>query len=181
MSTEAETGFGIGGTLGWTIGGVLGGAIAAAAFGAVMWAFDADIVAAAIPAIYGFDPSSVLGMTIHILHGAVLGLVFGALVTRPIVLGVLRANAETEMVSEFGLAIRVVAAGFVFGLAVWAFLPMIVLPIWVEVGGIGGAGEFPSAAVESMLGHMVFGLVLGLVFAVTVDLYERPAVDAFET
>lgn len=179
MSMETETGFGIGGTLGWTIGGAVGGVIAAAAFGVVMWLFDPEVLTGAIPAIYGFDPSSVIGMTIHILHGIVLGLVFGFLVTRPAVLGTLRTNVETEAVSEFGLTIRVIAAGFVFGLAVWAILPVLVLPVWAELGATT-AGGFPGFAVESMLGHMVFGLVLGLVFAVAVDLQERPARYVFE-
>ena len=180
MSTETETGFGIGGTIGWTIGGAVSGAIAATAFGVVMWLLDPEILTGAIPAIYGFDPSSVLGMTIHILHGVVLGLVFGFLVTRSIVLGVVRTNVEDEPVSEFGLTMRVVAAGFVFGLAVWAILPVVVMPVLVAAIGEPAAENFPSIAVESMLGHMVFGLVLGLVFAVTVDLYERSARGVLE-
>lgn len=180
MSTETETGFGIGGTIGWTIGGALGGAIAAGAFAVVMWLFDPEILTGAIPSIYGFDPSSVLGLTIHFLHGIVLGIVFGVLVTRPTILGMLQTSAETETVSEMGLTLRIVAAGFVFGLAIWAILPVIVLPVWEQAIGPAGAGDFPAVAVESMVGHMTFGLVLGLVFAVTVDLYDRPAVDVLE-
>ena len=173
MATESASGYGIGGTAGWTIGGALGGAIAAAAFGLLMWAFDPEIVEAAIPAIYGFDPSTALGMGIHLLHGAVLGVIFGFLVTRPAVLGVLSTNVETELVSETGLALRLVAAGFVFGLALWAVLPVIVLPVWAATLGTDAAGQFPAIAVESMFGHMLFGLVLGLVFAVVADVSDR--------
>ena len=180
MSAETKAGFGMGGTIGWTVGAAVSGVVAAAVFGATMWLFEPDVVAAAIPAIYGFDPSTAFGMTIHLFHGAVLGLLFGLFVTRPVVLGVLRTNVETEAISELGLALRVVTAGFVFGVAIWAILPLIVLPMWVEVAGAADAAMFPAFAVESMLGHMVFGLVLGLVFAVVVDLYDRPAVNVLE-
>ena len=178
MATEFEpAGFGIGGTIGWAVGGALGGGIAAAAFGLLMWVLDPEIVEAAIPAIYGFDQSTVLGMSFHLLHGAVLGLVFGFVVTRPWILGIIVGADRTETVSETGLTLRVIASGFVFGLAIWAILPVIVLPAWVDAVGGPAAGEFPTAAVESMIGHMVFGLVLGLVFAVVVNLRGRPFVD----
>ena len=178
MATEFESaGFGLGGTIGWTLGGLVGGFIAAAAFGLLMWLFDPDIVEAAIPAIYGFDPSTALGMGLHLFHGAVLGLLFGFLVTRPAILGVLVGADRTETFSETGLAARVIAAGFVFGLAVWAILPFVVMPVLVAAIGDPAAENFPAIAVESLAGHVVFGLVLGIVFAVVVNLRERPFVD----
>lgn len=173
--TETGTGFGIAGKAGWTIGGALGGALGAVAFGVLMWLFDPDVVAAAIPALYGFDPSTGLGMALHVFHGVLLGLLFGFVVTRPTVRAVVRTDVETDALAETGLALRVVAAGFVFGLALWAILPVIALPVWTGPIGPEAAGEFPAVAVESMVGHALFGLVLGLVFAVTVDPYERPA------
>ncbi|WP_290814156.1 hypothetical protein [Halovivax sp.] len=174
MGTETDPGFGLGGTVGWAIGGAVGGAIGAAAFGLLMWAFDPGVLEAAVPGIYGFDSSTALGMSLHVLHGAALGVVFGFLVTRPAVLGIVRTDVETEAVSETGLALRIVAAGFVFGLAVWAILPLLVLPVWVDAIGTAAAGDFPAIAVESLLGHTLFGLVLGLVFAVLADVSNRP-------
>lgn len=60
-----------------------------------------------------------------------------------------------------------------FGLAVWAILPLLVLPVWIETTG-GGAGDFPTAAAESLGGHLLFGTILGFVFATIVDLSDRP-------
>jgi hypothetical protein len=46
------------------------------------------------------------------------------------------------------------------------------------LGGGGGAETFPSAPVGSPVGHLLFGTVLGAVFATIVDLHapfaERP-------
>ncbi|WP_049924024.1 hypothetical protein [Halopiger djelfimassiliensis] len=178
MSAESEntSTIGIGSRKGWPIGGALGGAIGAAAFGVLMWALDPEIVSVAIPAIYGLDPVGVVGWGIHIAHGIVLGLVFGFLITRRPILGIVQTNPETEALSRTGLMLRVVGAGFVFGLAIWAILPLLVLPVWLETIGTGAAADFPGAAVQSLVGHVLFGTVLGIVFAATIDFDDR-AVD----
>ncbi|WP_306057347.1 hypothetical protein [Natronococcus wangiae] len=182
MSTEqSETAAtGIGGGAGWVLGGAVGGAIGAAAFGALIWALNPEVVQAAIPAIYGLASVGVVGWTIHIVHGIVLGLLFGYLVTREFILGTLRMTVETDALSRTGVWIRVVAAGFVFGLAIWAILPVLVLPAWVEALGADPAGEFPVFAVESLVGHLLYGTVLGLVFATMVDLTDRLATSPLE-
>ncbi|THE66338.1 hypothetical protein D8Y22_03455 [Salinadaptatus halalkaliphilus] len=178
--TENTSAFGIDSTWGWPIGGALGGALGAAAFGLVVWFADPDIVAVAIPAVYGLDPVGVVGWGIHIAHGIVLGLIFGFLVTRSRIHGIIRTSAETDALSQTSVALRVIAAGFVFGLAIWALLPLIVLPVWIEAIGTQAAADFPAAAVESLAGHVLFGIVLGLVFAVLMDLETRPAHSPLE-
>lgn len=171
MSAQSDTitTYGMRGSVGWLVGGALGGALGAAAFGLLMWLVEPEIVAAAIPAIYGLDPGGLAGWVIHIAHGVALGIAFGLLVSRESVLGVLRADVETDALSATGVLLRIVGAGFVFGLTVFAILPVIVLPVWA--GAIGGdTAAFPMAAAASLLGHLLFGTVLGLVFAAAVDL-----------
>ena len=178
--TEHATGFGIDSEVGWPIGGVLGGILGAAAFGSLIWLIDPEIVRAAIPGIYGIEAAGLYGWAIHLLHGAVLGIVFGLLVTREFILGIIRTSAETEVLEERSDWARVTAAGFVYGLAIWAILPMIALPMWTAAAGTDAAADFPALAVGSLVGHLVFGLVLGLVFATTVDLRDRPGETPFE-
>ncbi|RQG89899.1 hypothetical protein EA462_07765 [Natrarchaeobius halalkaliphilus] len=175
MSTESDTvsAFGISSSWGWSIGGIVGGVIGAAAFGLIMWLVDPEILSGAIPAIYGLEAVGVVGWGIHLAHGAVLGLVFGYVVSRDPVLGVLKTTPETEVLSRTGVTLRVIAAGFVFGLAIWAILPLIVLPVWLETIGTQAAGDFPGIAIESLIGHVLFGTVLGIVFAIGVDLRDR--------
>jgi hypothetical protein len=182
MSTErSETAAtGADGTAGWLLGGALGGAVGAAAFGALIWALDPQIVEAAIPAIYGLELEGPVGWGIHLAHGAVLGIVFGLLVTRRLILGTLRMTVETDALSRTGIWLRVVAAGFVFGLAVWAILPVLVLPVWIDALGADPAGGFPILAAESLAGHLLFGTVLGAVFGAVVDLTDRVAEMPFD-
>ncbi|RQG99637.1 hypothetical protein [Natrarchaeobius oligotrophus] len=182
MSAESDntSAFGIESSWGWSVGGALGGAIGAAAFGLLMWAVDPEVLAVAIPAIYGLDPVGVIGWGIHVAHGIVLGLVFGFVVTRETIVSVLKASPETDALSRTNLTLRVIAAGFVFGLAIWAILPLLVLPVWLEAVGTQAAGDFPAIAVESLLGHVLFGTVLGIVFAASVDLRDRDPETSLE-
>lgn len=180
MSAESDnvSAFGIRSRIGWPLGGALAGAIGAVAFGIVMWLFDPAIVRAAIPAIYGLDPVGIAGWGIHIAHGAVLGVLFGFLITRDFVFDILQEETETGALSRTGVFLRVVAAGFAFGLAVWAILPVIVLPVWAGILGTDtAAAEFPTIAVASMVGHVVFGTITGLVFGATIDVTDRSADD----
>lgn len=165
--------FGVTGTSGWWIGGIVGGAVGAVAFGLLTLLVDPAIVEVAIPEIYGLEPRGTVGWAIHVTHGIVLGLVFGFIVTRSPVLEMLVADLETHALARSGVAGRLVGMGFVFGLAVWAVLPVIVLPVWIEIAGVGGDGQFPRAAVASLFGHLVFGTTLGIVFGLTVDLTDR--------
>lgn len=177
--TEKRTGFGTNSAVGWPIGGALGGVVGAGAFGHVMWLLDPQILEAAVPALYGIEPAGVAGWAIHLAHGAALGVLFGFLVTRDVVLGALRADDETTALSAASLDLRVVGAGFAYGLAVWAILPVLVLPLWTDVTG-GSTNEFPAIAVGSMIGHALFGVLLGAVFVATVDLHRRSPGDTLE-
>ncbi|MGQ3412066.1 hypothetical protein ACT4ML_07360 [Natrinema sp. LN54] len=181
MSSESNTvaTTGLSGNTGWLVGGALGGAIGAVAFGIVMWLLDPDVLSAAIPSIYGLDPVSPVGWAVHVAHGVVLGIVFGVLVTRPPILGTLRTDVETDALSRTGIVFRTTAAGFVFGLLVWTVLPLIVLPVWLDAVGGSGAEPLTTAAAGSLFGHLLFGTVLGAVFAVTVDLPDRTAETPF--
>ncbi len=181
MPSEADVSeTGVQSRFGWPIGGAVGGIAGAVVFGALMWLFDPETFSTAIPALYGAETGGTLGWLFHLVHGVVLGVVFGFLVTRGPVLGVLRTDVETDALARIGGVARIAAAGFAYGLAVWTILPLIVLPVWVgTIGGVA-AGEFPGVAIESMLGHLLFGLVLGIVFAAIVDLSNRSTPDPLE-
>lgn len=166
--SNSPTVLSIGGSLNWVIGGTVGGALGSLLFGVLLWAIDPDIVAVAIPAIYGFNPAGAIGWALHLVHGSVLGIVFGFLVSREPILGALTADVETDFIAAMGPGIRLTLAGAVYGLAVWAILPVIVLPIWMAVAGVTDP-RFPAIAFESLVGHLLFGLLLGALFSVFVE------------
>ncbi|MXV63621.1 hypothetical protein GS429_16455 [Natronorubrum sp. JWXQ-INN-674] len=177
FQVNSPTTFGIGGSLNWLVGGAVGGAIGSLLFGVLLWLVDPTIISEGIPAIYGLEPAGTAGWLFHLGHGLVLGSIFGLLVTRRPIFGTLMADVETGFIDAMGPGLRLTLAGFVYGLAVWAVLPVIVLPIWMSLG-IGDAG-FPAFAFGTLVGHLLYGLLLGALFALIVEIAaEAEAVDA---
>lgn len=177
MSNQVETAsdHGYGGGLNWLIGGAAGGLVGSALFGALLWLVDPAIVTDGIPSIYGFEPGAI-GWAFHLLHGLVLGTVFGFLVTRGPILGTITADVATDAFARLGLGARLALAGLVYGLAVWTLLPLIAQSVLVTAGGVADPG-FPVAAIEILGGHLLYGLLLGALFSLFVDL-EPEADDA---
>lgn len=150
------------------LGGLSGGIAGAAAFGALMWALTPAFLHTSIPAVYGMEPTGLLGWAIHLLHGAVLGLVFGAIVSRDAVAGVLAPGGEEPFLGPTGTGARLTAAGLVYGLAIWALMLLVAVP--TLQGYIGHEGvEVLTDAFQSLLDHMIFGVVLGAVTAVVMS------------
>ena len=178
MSTESAspTDYGLGGSTNWLLGGAIGGIVGSLLFGALLWVVDPEIVTDVIPGIYGFDTAGGLGWVFHLFHGLVLGVVFGALVSRETILGTITADTQFTVLEETGLAVRFVLAGFVYGLAVWALLPVVATTVVISVGG--GDPAFPAIAAESLAGHVLYGILLGALFAVFVDTDAAQEVEA---
>lgn len=167
MSAQSDSPirYGIGGSVNWLIGGAVSGVVGSLFFGGLLWTIDSDIVTETIPAIYGLDPSGTVGWIFHLSHGLVLGVVFGFLVTREPILGTLTADVETGFIAAIGPGVRFAGAGIVYGLAVWTVLPVFAQSILTAVRG-GGDPGFPVAAFESLVGHLLYGLLLGALFSV---------------
>ncbi|RRJ31834.1 hypothetical protein [Halocatena pleomorpha] len=171
MNAQAEdsTKDSIGGSLNWLLGGAVGGVVGALIFGGLLWMIDPEIVIETIPAIYGLSPAGPLGWVFHLTHGLVLGIVFGFLVSRSVIFTTLTADVETDIIATTGPRLRFIAAGIVYGLAVWTVLPVTALSIWIAVGGVNDPA-FPATAIESLLGHVLYGLLLGALFSILVDI-----------
>ena len=137
--------------------GVVGGLAGALVFGGLMAAMTPMVLEMGIPAMYGIvGPAGAAGFAIHMAHGAILGVVFAAVVG---VGGLERAPA-----------VRQVSAGVVYGLVLWVLLAVLVMPIWLGAVGFPGAPPLPNIGVESLVGHAVYGAVLGAVYYAVEDL-----------
>jgi hypothetical protein len=155
MSTTTET-IGETGELGGNHrAGVLGGILGALAMGALVLATSPPVLAVAIPSLYGLapPPNPGLGMVVHVSHGAVLGVVFAGLV------GVLGIEGTA----------RRVGLGVAWGIATWIGLAALLMPVWLSAVGSPASPPFPNFAPPSLLWHVVYGAVLGGVYAVTAD------------
>lgn len=151
----------------WIAGGALSGVVGAALFGGVLMLADPDILSTDIPALYGLGPSLATGWGVHLFHGAVLGVVFGLLVTRPTVFAAVTEPAETPLLADLGMGARLTLAGLVYGIVIWTLLPFIGLTLVGALGTFEGPG-FGGIAAEMFIGHVVFGTLVGALFSLFV-------------
>ncbi|WP_136687812.1 histidine kinase [Halorhabdus amylolytica] len=135
---------------GGEIGGLLGGLV----FGVLLSIEMPGVLESTIPGLYGFSESGVIGWTLHMSHAAILGVAFVTVIE----LGGLDDTLSTNL--ENGVA------GLVYGLVVWVVLAAVVMPIWVSGGG---TTNVPNVALESVVGHAAYGIVLGIVYSVLSD------------
>ncbi len=156
--------YGFRGRFNWVLSGAISGVAGAMAFGAFFGLIYPDVVAVTIPSLYGIKATRSTGWALHLLHGLVLGVVFGFVVTRKLVLRALVANPEPRHFEGQGPSARLTALGMGYALLVWLAIPLVALPIWVVFTG-GADPDFPTATVESLLAHLIFGGMLGFVFS----------------
>ena len=145
-TTEAERGVHL---ADWQAG-VVGGIAGAAVMAVLISVMNAAVLQAAIPALYGLS-GGIAGWVVHLSHGAVLGVVFAAIVDRG-----LGGDRSTGTVVGLGLA---------WGVVTWIGLAALVMPVWLSAVGFPGAPPFPNFAVPSLLWHVVYGGVLGVAYA----------------
>lgn len=138
--------------------GAAGGFLGSVAFGLLMqFVIPQPVLETAIPAMYGVaGPALAVGWAIHLFHGVAIGLVYALVAT---------IDAASQYVHDVGGG---VAAGALYGIVVWLALAVVVMPIWLEAVGFPGAPPLPNVALPSLVGHVVFGAVLGAVYALLV-------------
>lgn len=137
-------------------GGVSGG-VASVVMGGLMLLQMRGVLEMAIPAMYGIEgPALGVGFLIHVLHGVVFGFAFAAL---------LSARPLRERVESIGVS-AVVGVGY--GVLVWLVAAALVMPVWLSAMGFPGAPGVPNFDATSLIGHVVFGLVLGVAYLLLV-------------
>ena len=97
--------------------------------------------------------SAVAGFGVHIGISAVIGIGF-AIVFGRVVSG----------------AIETIGAGMAYGAAWWLLGPLTLMPLFMGMGlGVNWNAEAVVSAMPSLLGHLVFGAVLGLTYSALFD------------
>lgn len=136
------------GTVDWT-SAVLAGVGAGIAMGLLI-----QFVMGIMPiigALYGVE-SLAAGWIAHLLHSVAFALVFAAVVSRP----PLSEYAEsTASIAGLGLA---------YGVVLWLVAAAIVMPIWMGLVGLPSPGV-PNVNPQSLVGHLVYGALLGGLYA----------------
>ena len=133
------------------ITGALAGVLGTLAFTAFFLAIgNTGTVAMAIPALYGITgPSLLIGGLIHTIHGAVLGVIFTSLISAAGQASQLE-NLKTSLIWGLG-----------YGLVTTLLLAAILMPIWLSTVGFPNAPPVPNFNPMGLLGHLIYGGVLG--------------------
>lgn len=110
----------------------------------------------AIGALYTLgDPSLTVGWVAHGVHSLLFGAVFGFLVDRP----PLRIHAEDPLTGPL------LGAGY--AAALWAVNIVLLWPAWLGAVSAPGAPDLPYLAVLPLVGHLLYGSLLGAGFALS--------------
>lgn len=125
--------------------GALAGFIATIIFGLIMLVMLPKTLNK-IAALYGAN-GQMIGFLIHLLHGSIIGGLFGSFMS---------THISTPKASWYGL---------LYGLVWWVLGPILIMPTWLGAGPrLSSAGI--KAALPSLPGHLIYGVILGLLFAV---------------
>ncbi|QFU81410.1 hypothetical protein [Natronorubrum aibiense] len=143
-------------------GGFTGGLVGGIAMGLVLHlgANQIELLGGLVP---GSETALAAGWTFHLIISVLFGLLFAALASRDVVQELVETFTDYVIVGlAFGALLGLFAGGVLFPVAMAGAgvetLPLPFLPL------PGMAGELVSALLFA-LGHLVYGLVLGAVFA----------------
>ncbi|MFQ3319488.1 MAG: hypothetical protein ACI8UR_000939 [Natronomonas sp.] len=138
--------------------GVTGGLIGSAVFGVMLTLQMTNVIEIAIPSMYGLAPpaSGLAGWFVHMSHGAVLGVAFAGFV------GAVGLDGESAQ--------KQVGAGLAYGIVLWVVLAAVVMPIWLSTVGSPASPPLPNFNPQSLIGHAIYGAVLGATYYALEDL-----------
>jgi len=135
-------------------GGALAGLIGGAAMGVMLTMQMPGVIEVAIPSMYGLSGLAA-GWVVHLFHSAVLGVAFAA---------VAAAVGAADSVG------RGAAVGVAYGAVLWVVLAALVMPVWLGAVGSPANPPLPNFNPMSLVGHVVYGLVLGVAFPLVREL-----------
>lgn len=129
-------------------GGALAGLLGGIVMGAMLTMQMGPVIEVAIPSMYGLEGLAA-GWLVHLFHSVVLGVVFA---------GILSA---TQLADSVG---RSAALGLAYGVILWVLLAALVMPVWLGAVGSPANPPLPNFNPQSLVGHLAYGLILGVAF-----------------
>lgn len=154
------------------VGGAVAGLVAGVGMGLVLH-FGAGTMAL-VGALYG-RPTVLAGWVAHLVNSVVLALVFVAVVSQPLLRDYTSSPAEVVgLAAGYGAALGVLTGG-------------LLLPLWLDAAGAtelpvpllpipGLVGEFTFPVVLAVA-HLVYGALLGAVYAAVAGVGSEPRSD----
>jgi len=112
-----------------------------------------------IAALYGME-GVVAGLVMHTFHSIVFAVIFAGLVSLPVL-------------KKFAAFPTSIFLAIFFGVGVWAFGSVYAMPLWLQSIGFESAPSIPNISPISLLAHVIYGGVLGVVYPVTLKLLSE--------
>ena len=125
--------------------GVKGGLIAGVVFGAMMGMMG---MLPMVAKLVGSE-SAILGFGVHLIFSVIIGGLFGLIFGHR----ALRKGAG-------------IGYGLIYGFIWWILGPLLIMPIWLGMGPQFSAAGI-NMSLPSLWGHLMYGFILGLVYALT--------------
>jgi hypothetical protein len=150
MAAAARRDNGVDAGISWVqrlVAGIIGGVVGGLAFGALM------AMMGMLPMVASIVGSklAVVGFLYHMFNSVVIGALFG------LILGGLSHTYA-----------RGTTFGLLYGVVWWVLGPMILMPLLLGMGSEGIASQFGAAfsapMLMSLVGHLIYGLLTGLVY-----------------
>lgn len=150
MAVEAEAEIRIGRAQSNWISAGIAGIAAGIVFGAMAGLMMPELMGM-IGALYGFEGNAVVGWVAHLVHSVIFGLLYAAAVS-------------LERLQRFAGRVSTGAGlGLAYGVVVWLVAASVVMPVWI--GAMTGLSpSVPDFNVMSLVGHAVYGIVLGAAY-----------------
>lgn len=126
--------------------GVIGGLVGGVVFGVMMGMMR---MLPMVAKLIGSESASV-GFVVHLVFSSIIGVIF---VTVLPYVGV--------AVADLGDWLSALGYGLVYGFAWWILGPLLIMPVWLGMPP-QLSGEGIKKAMPSLLGHLVYGALLGL-------------------
>ena len=138
------------------VAGAVGGLVAGVAMGVLLQVMMTPVIVAAIPALYGAN-GPVAGWAAHLVHSVVFGLIYAGVASNTLL-----SRYADDLGTGAGL-------GVAYGVVVWIVAAAIVMPVWLGAVGFPNTPPLPNFNPMSLVGHVVFGLILGVGYAYVVE------------
>lgn len=133
-------------------GGILAGLIATVAMGLVISVMQISTLRVAIAGLYGFEGNLAAGWVAHLVHGALFGSIFAAILSDP---GLHRVPQWLW---------KSVVAGVVYGLVLAIAGAGIIMPMWLSAVGFSDPPSMPHVTLPLLVWHVIYGTFLGALF-----------------
>jgi len=135
-------------------GGALAGLIGGVVMGVMLTMQMTPVIEVAIPSMYGLSGLAA-GWVVHLFHSVVLGVAFA---------GIASVTGADDSAG------RGAAVGVAYGAVLWVVLAALVMPVWLGVVGSPANPPLPNFNPMSLVGHVAYGLALGVAFPFVRDL-----------